>query len=149
MGAAVLTVGLAGAALVLTNELFHTPFFAVVCGAAILWGLIGLLDRRVQLALSDEGIRYRRWGPTVVPWHEFSGFRWVTWRHSRQLQLVARRPSELPEGFSRLGRLNHLCCRLLRMPAFSIAVPPLAIAEFELEAWVSRHLPEDRAGPAT
>ena len=116
--------------------------FATAIGIAV-WRA---LDRRVRLAISADGIRYADWGGAVVPWHEFSGYRWKTWRQNPYLELVPRRPTELLATFSPVGRLNCWAARLVRMPAFAIAVTPLGVTTGDLEAAVARHLP--RAGPA-
>ena len=113
-------------------ESFRAPFTLLLFVVVTLVGLTGILDRRVKLTLLGAGIRYARWGPRIVPWGEFSGYRLVTWRRNRYLQLVPRRPSELLDSFSWIGRLNNHCARLIGAPAFSIAVNPLEISEPEL-----------------
>ncbi len=144
LGVLALAVGLLGAVLVAIGFL-RTPVFLLAVAALLFSGLGLLLDRRVKLAISDEGIRYARWGPAIVPWHEFSGFRRTSWRQQPHLELVPRRPTELVESFSAYGKLNHLSYRLARMPPFSIAVTQLAIHDGELAALLARYLPEEPA----
>ncbi len=127
-----LAIGCAGLTLAAAFESFRAPFTLLLIVVVTLVGLTGVLDRRVKLTLSGAGIRYARWGPRIVPWGEFSGYRLVTWRRNRYLQLVPRRPSELLDSFSWIGRLNNHCARLIGAPAFSIAVNPLEISEPEL-----------------
>lgn len=136
----VLGIGLGGLALAAAFEIFRAPFALFVFVLATLLGLVGVLDRRVKLAISADGIRYGRWGPNVIPWIEFSGYRTATWRRNAYLQLGVRRPTQILERFSRVGRLNHFCARLLRMPAFGIAVTPLDVTPGQLERYVSRYL---------
>ncbi len=140
----VLGVGALGLALA-ASELFRGPWALLVFSVATLLGLVGALDRRVKLSLSEAGIRYARWGPAVVPWHEFSGYRRVFWRGSPYLELVPRRPIELVAGFSWLGRLNHRSAGLVRMPRFALQVTSLAASESALVEALGRYLPE--AGP--
>lgn len=137
-----LAIGCAGLALAAASESFREPFTLFLVAVATLLGLAGLLDRRVKLTLSGAGIRYARWGPRTVSWHEFSGYRLVSWRRNRYLQLLPRRPSQLYHGFSWIGRLNDRCARLIGAPAFAIAVAPLEISEPELVDRAKRHLPE-------
>jgi len=137
-----LLIGCTGLALAAAVELFRTPYVIVVFIAAALVGAVGVFDHRVKLSLSNAGIRYAQWGPAVVPWYEFSTYRWATWRRYRYLQLVPRRPSQLVEHFSRIGKLNHRLARIVGIPVFSIAVTPLKISEWELAEYISRYLPE-------
>ncbi|MFQ5528227.1 MAG: hypothetical protein ACE5GX_18485 [Thermoanaerobaculia bacterium] len=145
MGVFALGIGGLGLALVAFG-LLQTPLFIFAVGTLIFSGLLLLIDRRVKLVFSEAGIRYARWGPSVVPWHEFAGYRWVQWRHQSQLQLLPRRPSELVDGFSAYGKLNNFCYRLLRLPPFSIAAQQLEALNSELEEFVRRYLPEQPAG---
>lgn len=140
-----LATGGLGLAVVLVFESVRRPLVLVVVLALLLSAVLLLLDRRVKLSLSEAGIRYSRWGPAVVPWHEFAGYRWARWRHQPHLQLLPRRPSELVAGFSAYGRLNHLCYRLLRMPQFSVAAAQLEVDDSRLEELVARYLPRDPA----
>jgi len=137
-----LVAGCIGLVLAGLFELFRAPYAIVAFIVAALVGAIGVFDRRVKLRLSDAGIRYAQWGPADVPWHEFSAYRWVTWRRYPYLQLVSRRPSQLIGRFSRVGRLNHRLARIVGIPVFSIAVTPLEISGMELASHISRHLPE-------
>ena len=73
-------VGVAGLAAWLLVDFLRTPFIAFLMAMTILVGLVALIDRRVKLSFSEAGIRYAGWGPAVVPWDEFSGFRWASWR---------------------------------------------------------------------
>jgi hypothetical protein len=122
-------------------EPLRSPLHLFVFAALTAVGAWRGLDRRVRLRVSAEGIRYADWGPAVIPWHEFSGYAWRTWRGSPYLQLVPRRPSELVATFSPLGRLSHAAARLVRMPAVAIAVTPLHVSARELESAVAGHLP--------
>ena len=79
---------------------------------------------------------------TVVPWHEFAGYRWARWRHQPYLQLFPRRPTELVAGFSAVGKLNHFCASLVRMPPFSIGANQLEVSDRELTELTARYLPE-------
>ncbi len=135
-----------GVALVLAVEFMRTPLLIGAVLALMFSAILLLVDRRVKLAFSDAGIRYSSWGPSVVPWHEFAGYRWVKWRHQPQLQLLPRRPSELVAGLSPYGKFNHFCYRLLRMPPFSIAALQLEIHDSRLAELVARYLPEHPAG---
>ncbi len=137
----VLALGCGGLALAAAFEDFRTPFMLFVFGVATLLGLVGVLDRRIKLELSSEGIRHARWGPNVIPWTEFSGFRATAWRNNVYLQLVPRHESYVLERFSALGRFNNRCARLIGQPTFSIAVTPLAITHQQLAAALDRHLP--------
>lgn len=137
-----LGVGLAGLLLVATVELMRSPFVIVLVAVAFLVGLVAALDRRAKLRISDEGVRWAEWGPVVVAWHEFSGYRWTRWRGQPHLQLVPRRPSELVASFSALGRLNHHSGRLVGMPPFAIRASRLAVSDAYLTELVSAHLPE-------
>ena len=110
----------------------------LVFSTAFLVGAAGLLDRRARLALSPEGIRYLRWGRSVIPWQEFRGYRWTSWRGQPYLQLLPHRPAELTKRLSTLGRFEHFCARLLRAPLFAIAVVPLAASNDALEAGIGR-----------
>lgn len=144
LGAIALAVGALGL-IVIAVDLVRTPVFLLAVGALFFSGLGLLLDRRVKLALSKAGIRYSRWGPSIVPWHEFSGYRWATWRQQPYLQLLPRRPTELVAGFSAYGKLNHFCYQVARMPPFSIAVAHLEINDGDLKGLVARYLPEQPA----
>lgn len=135
-------VGLAGLSVTLLVDFVRTPFVTVLCAVAILVGLFGMIDRRVKLRISEEGVRYSEWGPSVVPWLEFSGFRWATWRGQPYLQLLPRRTSELVAGFSKVGRINHRSQELLRIPRFSIAVNALDVKAERLEELVAEYLPQ-------
>lgn len=137
-----LGIGLAGLAAVLAVDLLRKPMVIFVVAVAILAGLAAWLDRRVKLALSEAGIRYSGWGPAVVPWDEFSGYRWTSWRGQPYLQLFPRRPTELVAGFSPVGRLNHACAGWLRMPRFSVAAAGLDAPVAVLNELVARRLPE-------
>ena len=131
-------LGLAGAAIWEPLRAFYPVLvFCVACAV----GVWRILDRGVRLEVSDAGVRYADWGRIVVPWREFSGYRWCRWQGNPHLQLVPRRPSDLLAGFSFFGRLNCRAARLVRMPAFAIATTPLDVGEAELEEVVARHLP--------
>ena len=140
----VLAIGCAGLALAVAFESFRGPFSLFLFVVAALLGLTGVLDRRVKLSLSTAGIRYARWGPRIVPWAEFSGYRLVTWRRNPYLQLVPHRPSELLSRLSWIGRLKNRCARLIRAPNFSIAITPLDISESDLVDYAARFLPKCR-----
>ena len=139
-----LAVGFVGLGLVVAFEDFRDPFTIFVFVTATLLGAYGLLDRRVKLSLSRDGIRYLRWGSTVIPWHEFSAYRLVRWRSNPYVQLVPRRPERVLQNFSWLGRLNNRCARLIGQPTFSVAVTPLAITDRQLEAMIGEYLPRAR-----
>ncbi len=145
-GVFALAAGGLGLAVVLVFESMRRPLLIVALLALILSAVLLLVDRRVKLAFSEAGIRYSRWGPSVVPWHEFAGYRWAKWRHQPHLQLLPRRPTELVAGFSSYGKLNHFCYRLLRMPQFSVAASQLEVNDSQLEELVARYLPRDPAG---
>lgn len=134
-------VGVAGLAVTMMVDFVRTPFTMALCVVAILVGLFGAIDRRVKLGISDGGVYYSEWGPSVTPWLEFSGFRWKTWRGQPYLQLVPRRPLDLVVGFSRVGKINHRSQELLRIPRFSIAVNALDLSNDRLEELIARHLP--------
>ena len=138
--------GAAGLGLGLARDALRRPLLLILAAGLLVAGLLVALDRRPQLMLSDAGIRCARWGSTRLPWLEFSGYRWVSWRHQRLLELLPRRPEELIGALSAYGRLNAHCARLLRMPAFAIAPAPLEIDEARLERLVARHLPAQPAG---
>jgi len=135
-----------GAAVILAVEFMRIPLLIVAVLALMFSAILLLVDRRVKLAFSDAGMRYSRWRPSVVPWHEFAGYRWVKWRHQPHLRLLPRRPSELVAGFSPYGKFNHFCYGLLRMPPFSIAASQLEVHDSRLEELVARYLPEQPAG---
>ncbi|MCP4203091.1 MAG: hypothetical protein GY769_14310 [bacterium] len=134
--------GAAGLAVTLLVDFVRTPITTVLCAVAILVGLFGMIDRRIKLRISAEGLRYEDWGPSTIPWQEFSGYRWATWRGQPYLQLLPRRPTELVAGFSRVGKLNYHSGQWLRIPAFSISANPLDITTARLEALAARNLPE-------
>lgn len=134
----VLGIGCLGLALAATTQLFRAPTSILVFATAFLVGAASLLDRRARLTLSPAGIRYLRWGRSVIPWQEFRGYRWASWRGQPYLQLLPHRPAELTQAFSALGRFEHFCARLLRAPLFAIAVTPLAAANDALEAGIGR-----------
>ncbi len=136
----VLAIGVICLALAALWEPLRTPYALAVFVVAALVGAWMLFDPRVRLTISDEGIRYADWGPALVPWREFSGYVWTSWRHNPYLQLIPRRPSQLVERFSRVGRFNHHLGRLVGIPSFSIAVTPLEISERELTAHVAQYL---------
>lgn len=142
LGAFALAIGLLGAVLIAIGFV-RAPVFVLAVAALFFSGLGLVLDRRVKLAISEEGVRYARWGPSVVPWHEFSGFRRTVWRQQPHLQLVPRRPSELVASFSAYGKLNHSSYRVAGMPPFSIAVTQLDVHDGDLAALVARYLPEE------
>lgn len=141
VGLVLLAVGGLALALAALWDPLRTPFRLSLVGIVVLLGAWRLLDRRVRLAITPDGIRYADWGPAVVPWQEFSGYTWIRWRQNPYLQLQPRRPSELVATFSPLGRLGHLGARWLRMPPFTIAVTPLDLSQAALEKAVARHLP--------
>ena len=64
--------------------------------------------------------------------------RWASWRSQPYLQLLPHRPGELTQTFSILGRFEHICARLLRVPLFAIAVVPLAVTNDALEDGIGR-----------
>ncbi len=146
LGVFALGAGGIALAVILAVEFMRTPLLIVAVLALIFSAILLLVDRRVKLAFSDAGIRYSRWRPSAVPWHEFAGYRWVKWRHQPHLQLLPRRPSELVAGFSPYGKFNHFCYGLLRMPPFSIAATQLEVHDSQLEELVARYLPEHPAG---
>lgn len=136
-----LGLGLAGLVLVAVLEPLRTPYVTIAVSLAFLVGLVAALDRRVKLAISDDGVRYAEWGRAVVPWHEFSGYRWTSWRGQPCLELAPRRPSELVAGFSAVGKLNHHAGRLVGMPPFAIRASRLAASDAALTKLVGAHLP--------
>ena len=146
LGVFALAAGGFGLAVTLAVEFMRTPLLIMAVLGLIFSAILLLVDRRVKLAFSEAGIRYSRWGPSVVPWREFAGYRWVKWRHQPHLQLLPRRPSELVAGFSLYGKLNRFCYRLLRMPSFSIAATQLEVRDSQLEELVARYLPEQPLG---
>lgn len=139
---AALSVGVAGLVALLLVEFLRTPLLTFVVLVTLLAGLFALFDRRVKVSFSDAGIRYSGWGRGVVPWHELAGYRWTTWRHQAYLQLFPRRPTELVAGFSPVGKLNHFCARLVRMPPFSIGAYQLEVSAAKLTELTARYLPE-------
>lgn len=145
VGAVALGIGGLALGLAIVWEPLRTPFRLSLFGAAVLIGFWGLLDRRLRLSISAEGIRYADWGRRLVPWREFSAHAWTSWRRNPYLQLIPHRPSELARTFSPIGRFNHFAAGLMRMPLFAIAVTPLAVSEADLDKAVARHLP--RAAP--
>lgn len=138
VAAVALALGCLGLALAATTELFRGPYTLLVFVTALLVGVVGLLDRRARLALSPMGIQYLRWGPRIIPWGEFCGYRWRRWRGQPYLQLLPHRPAELRRAFSALGRFELLCARLLHAPVFAIAVVPLGVTNDALEARIAK-----------
>lgn len=138
-----LFIGCGGLALAAALADFRAPYLLFLFSAVTLFGVVGVFDRRARLTLSPAGIRYARWGPRVVPWHEFTGYRPVRWRGNPYVQLVPHRPGHLRRGFSRLGRLDNRAARLIGAPAFGIAVTPLAISERALEQTIAAYLPRE------
>ncbi len=136
------TVGVGGLALTLAVDFVRTPLTTALCAVAVVVGVLGMIDRRVKLLLSEDGVRYSEWGSSVIPWLEFSGFRWAAWRGQPYLQLLPRRPSQLVADFSKVGRINHRSRELLRMPRFGIAVSALEVTAPRLAELVARYLPE-------
>jgi len=110
--------------------------------AAVLLVAVGIFDRRIKLALLDVGVRYAQWGSAVVPWQEFSAYRWATWRRSPYLQLVPRQTSRTLDSYSLFGKLNHRLARIIGAPEFGIAVTALDISDAELAERISQYLPE-------
>jgi len=147
VGLTALAIGGFGLVLAGVWEPIRSPYPLFAFTVVFFVGVWRILDRKVRLAISDEGIRYADWGPALVPWRELSGYPWKTWRRNPYLQLVPRRPSDLVARFSPVGRLNHWSARLIRMPCFAIAVTPLHVSEGDLEGAVARHLPP--AGPTS
>lgn len=145
VGFVALAIGGLGLVLAVLWEPLRGPLPLAVFGVVILVGVWRVLDRRVRLSISPDGVRYADWGPALVPWEEFSGYGWTSWRQNPYLQLIPRRPSELVATFSWLGRFSHLAAGWIRMPRFAIAVTPLDLGEAALDAAVSRYLP--RATP--
>ncbi len=137
-----LGVGVAGLAAWLLVDFLRTPFIAFLMVMTLLVGLVALIDRRVKLSFSEAGIRYAGWGPAIVPWDEFAGFRWASWRGQPYLQLFPRRPTELVPAFSAVGKLNHYCAGLVRIPRFSIAANQLEVSDSVLTDLTARYLPE-------
>lgn len=133
-----LAIGCLGMALAAATQLFRAPYSMLAFATALLVGAAGLLDRRARLTLSPAGIRYLRWGRSVIPWQEFRGYRWASWRRQAYLQLLPHRPAELVQEFSILGRLEYFCTRLLGAPLFAIAVVPLAVTKDALEVGIGR-----------
>jgi hypothetical protein len=147
VGFVLLAVGGLALAVAAVWDPLRTPLRLSLVAIVGLLGAWRLLDRRVRLAITPDGIRYADWGPALVPWQEFSGYAWTRWRQNPYLQLIPRRPSELVATFSALGRLGHLGARWLRMPRFSIAVTPLDVSHAALDEAVSRHLPRGTPAP--
>lgn len=143
---AIMAGALALGALCLLGAALFEPlrgtFKLLLFGVLFLVGLVGCLDRRIKLEITGAGVRYAGFGPAVLPWHEFSGFRWKTWRGSPYLQLTPRRPTEVLHQFSALGKLNHYAARLVGTPVFAIRVAPLAVPPDEVAAHLGAHLPE-------
>ena len=135
-----LAIGCVGLVLAAGIEWFREPYSVFVFLTATLVGAQGVFDRRPKLSISPRGIRYARWGGAAVPWEEFAGYRWVSWRNLPHLQLIPHRASQLAQNFSMLGRLEQFCARLLRAPSFAIAVTPLEIDEVALEDEVRKYL---------
>lgn len=135
-------IGCIGLVLAKLFEVFRSPYLIFVSIAALLLGAASTFDRRIKLALLDDGIRYAQWGPVVVPWQEFSAYRRASWRRNPYLQLMPCRPSRILDSFSLLGKLNHRLARIVGVPVFSIAVTPLEITETELEELISQYLPK-------
>lgn len=123
-------------------QVFRSPYLIFVSVTALLWGAVGVLDRRVKLTLLDGGIRYAQWGPVVIPWQEFSAYHWSAWRKNPYLQLVPRQPIKTLESFSPLGRLNQQLARIIGVPGFSIAVTSLDVTDEELAQRIVQYLPE-------
>jgi hypothetical protein len=142
VGLIAFVIGGLGLALAAVWGPLRTPYPLFVFTIAVLVGAWRLLDRRVRLTVSDGGIRYADWGPTLIPWREFSGYAWTIWRNNPYLQLTPRRPSQLVERFSPLGKLNHHLGRIVGIPGFSIAVTPLEIPGSVLAAHIALFLPE-------
>ena len=138
----VFIIGCIGLSLAVVLQVLRSPYLITVSIAAMLLGAIGILDRRVKLTLLDSGVRYAQWGPVVIPWAEFSAYRWVIWRKSPYLQLVPLHPSRVLESFSMLGKLNHRLAGMIGAPEFSIVVTPLAISDAQLAEGVAEYLPE-------
>jgi len=147
VGFVALAIGGAGLVLAALWEPLRGPFPLAVFGVAMLVGVWRVLDRWVRFAISADGIRYGDWGSALVPWEEFSGYTWTSWRQNRYLQLIPRRPTELVATFSLTGRLGHHGAGWVRMPRFAIAVTPLDIGEAELEKAVGQHLPRSEPMP--
>lgn len=135
-----LAVGCIGLVLAIFFETFRSPYAIVVFVAAFLLGAAGIFDRRLKLTLLDVGVRYAQWGSVFVPWQEFSGYRWATWRNSPYLQLVPRQPTRTLNSFSLAGKLNQRLARIIGVSAFGVAVTPLDVSRSELEECVSRYL---------
>ncbi len=138
----ILVIGCIGLVLAILLQVFRSPYLIFASVTALLLGAVGVLDRRVKLTLLDGGIRYARWGPVVIPWQEFSAYRWTTWRRSPYLQLVPRQPSRTLDSYSLFGRLNHRLARIIGAPEFGIAVTALDISDAELAERISQYLPE-------
>ena len=143
---AALGIGSACSAALLVLDFLRTPFVVFAVVMVFLVGLAALIDRRVQLSFSEAGIRYSGWGPAVVPWNEFTSFGWASWRGLPYLQLFPLRPTELAAGFSAVGKLNHYCAGLLRIPPFSIAASQLDVSDSALTELTARYLLERHAG---
>ena len=136
-----LAIGIGALAVVSAVDFLRTPVVVLPAIVATLSALALLLDRRVKLSLSPEGIRYSGWSRDRIPWEELSAYRLQRWRGQPYLQLVPRRPSELVGSFSPVGRLNHAAARLLRMPSFSIGISQLEVSESALAERIAVHLP--------
>lgn len=147
VGFAALAIGALGLVLAVLWEPLRGPLPLAVFGVAILVGVWRVLDRRVRLEISPDGIRYADWGAALVPWEEFSGYTWTSWRQNLYLQLNPRRPSEMVASFSWVGRLNHFAAGWTRMPRFAIAITPLDLGEVDLDEAVARYLPRSEPMP--
>jgi hypothetical protein len=123
-------------------QVTRTPYLIIVSGAALLLGVVGIFDRRIKLTVLDDGIRYAQWGSAVIPWQEFSAYRWAAWRRNPYLQLVPLQSIRVLNSFSLLGKLNHRLAGMIGVPEFSIAVTPLAVSEAQLADGISKYLPE-------
>ena len=120
----------------------RAPYLLIVSGVALLLGTVGMFDRRIKLTVLDDGICYAQWGSEVIPWQEFSAYRWATWRQSPYLQLVPLQSLRVLHRFSLLGKLNHRLAGIIGVPEFGIAVTPLAVSEAQLVEGISKFLPE-------
>lgn len=141
-----LAVGLVALAAVLVVDFLRRPFVVGLVAVALLSALVALIDRRAKLTISEAGLRSAEWGRRIMPWEEFAGFRWTSWRGQPYVELFPRRPTELVAGFSPLGRFSHALAGWVGMPRFAIATRGLDISEQALAEILGRYLPEQPAG---
>ncbi len=140
VGYLAVATGILGLALAVLWEGFRTPSGIVFVATAFGAGMWRVLDRRVRLEMSADGIRYRDWGLGTFSWMEFQGFRLTTWRGNLVVQLVPRDADAVLSRFSRYGRLNQRIGRLGGFPTFGIHVAPLTVTPRQAVAVTGHYL---------